>query len=762
MFSRIKAIFVVSALVVGIAVAIPTAAGRERKPLRGSFDAVAEPTASYYLSSNCLDTAHSTAEDVEVPQAGMLTVTMTEFTGDWDVWLNVGAKSFVAGAYSAQGPLEDGKERFQHYINKPGTVTIVACNYTGGPTAHVDYVVRFGPRSDFVAPLEIPLRERLPVNFVFVGFEPSHVKKEFVKELPKIYRPVVRTQAYSRTERKLLGIEHLFDYNLVFTDDEYEDRLFGWMKRSATEAPITRWQTNYNNQQTNRIDIDGNYLIRADAMERWLAANPPAGVDTTQYTAFFVNWYDRKDFRFHLFHKPGEPDADMGFDFAIYDDSYTIAWGGTPPTDAETPMEDVRRVWFYDMSAGPDWRTGNWRVDDASRGRTIPPVWEYDEEGARRPDLLGTDLGLLARYVAIDLLFTPSPIYPPSITPPAQPTRINLDINTYEGNPAVDASETLVKDEVILTELRDLVPTSKWDLDTQDLDYYEPRQQACFQHYVTILLAGGQGAWPAYASPSCYPDRGYAAWSNLFLYNALRLDETRDTSAADYEAMGYLYSVPGYHPMPWSGLADNNQATGLQSMIYTATVDEWRLRGYGPTDTIIHEYGHHFGLPHPHDGYDYERARHIGPYGQMYFVWAGDETNDVMSYLNVNNDFGQFNRDSMDRWLTATYLAQARTIARKIGDPGVSHRVESHLQAAIDAFAAHEYEQALTHARAGYERALAAARKAGIKIEGSQEALQVRDSVLPAALNSPVRQSAWIDFMGPHRLGWSAWNRQHD
>ena len=45
----------------------------------------------------------------------------------------------------------------------------------------------------------------------------------------------------------------------------------------------------------------------------------------------------------------------------------------------------------------------------------MPPIWEYSIYGYRSPTLLGHDMGLLTRFVAINLLFTTSPLYDPML-----------------------------------------------------------------------------------------------------------------------------------------------------------------------------------------------------------------------------------------------------------------------------------------------------------------------------------------------------------
>jgi hypothetical protein len=68
----------------------------------------------------------------------------------------------------------------------------------------------------------------------------------------------------------------------------------------------------------------------------------------------------------------------------------------------------------------------------------------------------------------------------------------------------------------------------------------------------------------------------------------------------------------------------------------------------------------------PHDGFDYEANVDFGPGDAFYFVNAGDESNTVMSYTDLNYDFSQFDRDNMNRYLVATYINQANSMLAMI------------------------------------------------------------------------------------------------
>ena len=241
---------------------------------------------------------------------------------------------------------------------------------------------------------------------------------------------------------------------------------------------MTEWQQAYNDQLRNVLNVTDNRWIDAPKVEKRLIDTAPAGVDTRQPTIFLINWHGRKDFRFHVYSKAGEPDPDTGTDFgADRDTRKIVAWGGTTPDDEETGLgrRGVNRVWFYDLSAGPESWGGNFDVDDADldgdgiADYRIPVSWEY---GSYRPkSALPHDLGKVVRYVGLDLLFTSSPLYPPYFTADRLPDRVDLDTNTAEGLPGVDASREFIKPGLFLQEERELPVGFGLTTDSQDLAY---------------------------------------------------------------------------------------------------------------------------------------------------------------------------------------------------------------------------------------------------------------------------------------------------
>lgn len=564
----------------------------------------------------------------------------------------------------------------------------------------------------------VSLSEVVPVQFVFVGFGNEVNVPQFLGELPDRYKPVVRSRLWYGGYEEI-GITYTFDYTVIVTDKGWENRFFGALKGLATQAELTLFQQLYNAQRRNAQVVTTNNFIDAPAVEKWLVDHAPRGVDARRNTVFFINWWSRPDFMFHVYTKFGEPDPDTGYDFGQNRHSRKIvAWGGTTPDDEETGFggRDVRRIWFYDLSAGPEAWGGSYNVDDHDidgDGFTdyrIPVIWEY---GSYRPlSALSSDLGKVARYGAINLLFTPSPLYPPYITPDRQPGSINLDLNTYEGWSGVNASDQYQTQSLLVAEVVE-VHRVPYTADDQDFALSGFARE-CFVKWIN-------GAKCDETRPQ------YHAFANLFVYNALpeNLGVSWD-GGAEYEGMFFNYATNQYDP-GFLGFADDNWVDGTQSFTFNFIYPRAVQNGYGLTTTQIHEYGHHFGMSHPHDGYDWEQKVDYGPSGSYYFAWLTDEVNSMMSYIDLNWDYSQFDRDNANRYQATAYIRGANRIAAQVlASPNASrgmtglHRADDQIGAAKAALAGHDYVGTFNHAKLAYEYVRAAAAKAGVAVEASE------------------------------------------
>jgi hypothetical protein len=558
--------------------------------------------------------------------------------------------------------------------------------------------------------------EKVPVNVVFVGFSERDVPWGAVRsELASRSQPVVRSRLFYDTVEKL-GIDYRYDYRPHFTGKSWEDGFFGYLSSIAQKMPLTEPQQNYNDQLANVLNVTDNRWIDAPKVEKRLIDTAPAGIDTRQPTIFFINWWGRKDFRFHVYSKTGEPDPDTGYDFgANRDNRKIVAWGGTTPDDEETGLgrRGVNRVWFYDLSAGPEEWAGNFNVDDADldgddvADYRIPVSWEYGSYRAKRE--LPHDLGKAIRYVALDLLFTSSPLYPPYFTADRDPGRVDLDVNTLEGWAGTNASRDYIKTPLFLQEERELPTGFNLSTDSQDLQYGGDFKR-CFEGEFPI--EGDQ--FP------CFPQLDYPPDANLFLAGAEHRNQFLEGDG-DYEA-GLLNFATQDAPTPL-GYADDNWLDGTQSGVFSFVSPGIVEAGYGLTTTMIHEYGHHSSLSHPHDGFDSAAGVDYEPTADFFFAWLGDESNSMMSYIDVNWDFSQFDRDNSARHHAAGYALLANRIAEDIvrdrngrkaaGDLAAADR---ELERAQDAIADHDYDDMLDHAERAYGHVRAGAARAGVPV----------------------------------------------
>jgi hypothetical protein len=183
--------------------------------------------------------------------------------------------------------------------------------------------------------------------------------------------------------------------------------------------------------------------------------------------------------------------------------------------------------------------------------------------------------------------------------------------------------------------------------------------------------------------------------------------------------------------------------------------------GYGLTTTMLHEDGHHLAMSHPHDGHDSEMGVDYEPAGPYYFAWSGDESNTMMSYIDLNWDFSQFDRDNMNRYMAAAFARFSNQIATDIlADPDAGEAADE-LAAADEllgasklAFRRHRYLAAAFAAKSAYDLVRRGARQAGVPVVGSTEGWQVDEPVSDAAAAAKVEEGAAVDHVGPrsHRL----------
>lgn len=590
----------------------------------------------------------------------------------------------------------------------------------------------------------VEIGQDLTINIVFVGYKQGGGAQqinldEFRKILPSNYSTVNRIPTfYKKPAKELSGNSFTYKYNIKFASQGFEDAFFARLNELAQPKPLTLYQESYNCQADLAVDpcpgdatniskkITENYWIDAFQTEKWLVDNAgQLGIDPKNYTIFFINWYGRPDFKHHVYVKADEPDPDTGFNFGeLLSSRKMSAWGGSTPDDLQGPaasLSKTARVWFHDLSAGPEAQSDNWdltRADLDGDGKTdyrMPPVWEYGStKTTYRPfNNLSGDLGRITRYVAINLLFTPSPIYRVAITPHQMPDDLLLNVNFYNDPAAGDQGQSLFKPDLAVQLLKVLQPLNNFTATVRELTY-DAQAQCAFESYFTK-----DPCYPAYALSAQNPGSG----ADVFIDNLLEMKQPGFfRGGADYEVPVFAYNVAG--DIPYLGLADDDWRSGTQSLVYAADNPLAKSR-YGYTTTITHEVGHHTALSHPHDGYDWASSKDYGPSNEFYYAWLGDMSNSVMSYIDLTAEFGQFNRDAMNRYLVAAYLNQGNAILQTMIDakkldasaiPAALRDADGQMAEALKSYRAMDYEAALQKAKGAYGAVVSAALAAGVSI----------------------------------------------
>jgi hypothetical protein len=572
------------------------------------------------------------------------------------------------------------------------------------------------------------------INVVFVGYEEADIDEpQFLNELPTTYDPLVRYPNVYYGIQLPVHIHGDYEYDITYAPSGFEDDFFEYLAMIGTAGPLTIYQEQYNEQvhATGLVEAPVLY-IDAPSTELWLMKNARSqlGLDVANYTIFFINWYNRPDFVNHVYTKYDTTDPDTGYNFGIERPTRKmIAWGGS-----------YGRTWFYDLSAGPEAWTDNWNVDDADvdgggdLDYRMPPVWEYGNLTGYRPfDDLSGDLGKVARYVAINLLFTSSPLYDPLVSEPFPGKGKRLFVNMFEDDPGSKGTDWIKKSYILRT-MRAFQKQFKWKMAIKDQPLVDP---ALTSFRIWAGLDNSAGCWNQYGDvfaelfcffdanrdnylPKIKPNKNYIG--GVFAFN------TTD------ENLGDLVGLLGY--------ADDDWVSGTPTYVFEFDTPSTREAGFGFSTTTTHEFGHHIGMSHPHDGYDSQSGVDYDATGEFYYAWSGDESHTVMSYNALANEFGWFDRDNMKRFMIGRYLERAAEIAAQVGEATGSReagdlisRAQADANSAREAYRAMDYELAVTHAKASFDRVYRAAQISGLNVPMTE----------PLPASGPPRKPKMVD-----------------
>jgi hypothetical protein len=477
------------------------------------------------------------------------------------------------------------------------------------------------------------------INVVLVGYQPGAVDtNRLLSTLPSEAAPIMRFPAY-RGLFYSVGNDLQYRYSIRAAGTTFDNQFFGYLSHAGKVGPPDFQQSLYNGQVHRSLTIGPSVrFIDAKDTEKWLetAATYQLKINPADYTVFLVNWYGRSDFQFHTFTNRSNPDPDTGIDARVtLGQTHVRAWGGTSgPT------------WFFDLSAGPVFTDTSWNVDDVTitsppgtMDYRIPPAWDYGHTGYRAFNDLTGDLAALVRYVGTDELFASSPIFDPAATLSLPGTGKTIAVDIFEGDPALNGAKD-IHPSAIWAAHQALEPYLPINVTVRDFPLTGAVQTA---YDTATLLSVSPGCWNAFGSPItefvCY-----------FMGNYPQYFPT-NTQNAVVPVVGFTVADNPGSRIGLLGVTDDDFATGTPTLIeeFDGPPLRYQPNAYAYTHLTTHEAGHFMGLSHPHDGEDPAGFFDFGPGGAFYYVWAGDQSDSAMSYLNGNSTFDVLDVDNLAR-----------------------------------------------------------------------------------------------------------------
>ena len=222
------------------------------------------------------------------------------------------------------------------------------------------------------------INQNLAVNIVFVGYEqgtgPRDINEaNFRAGLPSRYRAMVISPSLyipsneedrSDLEREVVRLQ----LQPGLREPVFRRRIFQLSLNEQHSLRQLDFQDHYNTQQTRSLDVSANICIGATMAEKWLAINARADAGRGHGQIHDLLYQLVRALRFSISYLRAvmthpDPDPDTGMLGLTEDLINMIAWGGTTPDDDQNGLGSLRRVWFYDLSAGPEYNTSNCILD---------------------------------------------------------------------------------------------------------------------------------------------------------------------------------------------------------------------------------------------------------------------------------------------------------------------------------------------------------------------------------------------------------------
>lgn len=471
-------------------------------------------------------------------------------------------------------------------------------------------IILIEPPENFV------VNSTIPINVVFLGFNETFIDTTTIdSDLTHWYAPRIRIPMDYAGGNFTLDINY-FMSNATTLEDDFTS----FLSSIAYVIDPPDDLLSYDPTAT------GAYLFSAVDTITWLDNNINSyfGEINGSYCLYLIDSYTWNYIPDYYYYDFEMLDPDTGLESS---ENLTICYGGEYPN----------RGIFIDLSAGPvNYHEGE--TSEANEGvsaTTITPIWEY---------IFPQDKAIfnanLTEYIqeTIDMVFTPSYLYEPSISDIYDLSVYILD-NTSLGD--IYANPTNYIDTIAVTNaLEALIPFADWST-SYSVDYLDNHvnlQQVIKDTYEATDHVVHPNAINPYQPVIDYLDTNRAEFGMttetipVFIFawdEDLYFDFAGALGGAEADANGNpLMVLCGYNPL----IQPNS----------------------GYTKLIIHEVGHILGLSHPHDGWSWDKYFDTG--NPMVQDWLRDLISTPMTYAHQDTVFSTFDYDLLDRGHTIERL----------------------------------------------------------------------------------------------------------
>ena len=553
-------------------------------------------------------------------------------------------------------------------------------------------------------------RREIPINvkIIFIGIDQSLVDKEYMTW----NNPQYKYQSYL-----IPGIStnvlFTMNYDYVFVNQQFETNFVSYLSSIARleEHSNALWNLTYfgidENLALNYTSFKIttlNTLYGADDVERWLIdhADGYGGLPSSGYALIVADLSSKVpsvtaeqynaimkervvEATPHYYNKT-YTDPDLGM---VRNRRWMTSWGGHA------------RLYYIDLSAGPSLVTTQLPIQLAASINNIAFNTAYGRNWFNQ---------YVSSYVygAVYNLFTPDFVYPINYAKEYRITIEAIDNRTQQNQPPL---EKTINTTLIKSELQGLLSFSKVDVEAKFSKVTD---------YPELMRIIVDSAIPSTQVPSIEPTKAVDAtpiyeWLNEDGKNHVRafFNITRDID--EYDIPVFVFAFDDNYELAFTFKESIYDLSEEERTIWGVSLYDMVLighstrdfnrgdvlinepkqpgKGYGFSNTIIHEVGHMLGLNHP---FIYDQTE--------------DFVSSVMAYYPYESTFSQFDIDALQRGLADQLIIYASTTLSETASVLVNYMsvnsARNYLQAADDRYSQMDYSGSINSA---YDAAMQAA-----------------------------------------------------